>query len=63
MADTKPDQSASETGLPNPAVPSKKPVSDAEVRDALKVQMDEASDEGAGKLSVPVDEVTTSNDK
>ena len=36
-----------------------KPSSD----DGKKAQVDEAGDEGAGKLSVPIEDMTTANDK
>ena len=31
--------------------------------DGKKAQVDEAGDEGAGKLSVPIEDMTTANDK
>ena len=35
----------------------------AKAREGRKAQMDEATDEGAGKTSVPIEDVTTANDK
>lgn len=32
-------------------------------KDGAQSQRDEAKDEGVGKLSVPIEEVTTANDK
>ena len=50
----------------NPSLPPKEPPTGADKRapsgNGKQAQTDEAKDEGAGKLSVPVDELTTEND-
>ena len=42
-----------------PLLDKRKPSGD----DGKKAQIDEAGDEGAGKLSVPIEDMTTANDK
>ncbi len=53
MADREPPQT------PKPSPNADKPTPS----DGKEAQIDEAKDEGAGKKSVPIEDVTTANDK